>query len=90
MIDDDVLREVRTAREEYCRKFDYDWDAIFRDLQEQQRTGGRVVVRLPLLRSASHNPEAVENRTEPGAPTTQAAASPGSPPLLSASHSSQE
>jgi hypothetical protein len=90
MIDDDVLREVRAARDEYCRKFDYDWDAIFRDLQEQQRIGGRPVVRLPLRRSKPGNAEPIENGNEPDTPTTQAATSPGSPPFLSASHSSQE
>ena len=46
MNDDDVLREVRTARDEYCRQFEYDLAAIVRDLREQERAGGRWVVRL--------------------------------------------
>jgi hypothetical protein len=46
MNDDDVLREVRTARDEYCRQFEYDLAAIARDLREQERAGGRWVVRL--------------------------------------------
>ncbi|MDR3635833.1 MAG: type II toxin-antitoxin system VapC family toxin [Isosphaeraceae bacterium] len=47
MIEDDVMCAVRTAREEYCRQFGYDLGAIVRDLQEQERSGGRRVVRLP-------------------------------------------
>lgn len=47
MIEDGVLREVREAREEYCRQFGYDLGAIVRDLREQERTGGWRVVRLP-------------------------------------------
>ena len=46
MSEDDVVREVRAAREEYCRQFDYDLAAIVRDLREQERVGGRQVVRL--------------------------------------------
>ncbi len=44
---DEVIREVRAARDEYCRQFAYDLGAIVRDLQEQERVGGRQVVRLP-------------------------------------------
>ena len=46
MSEDDVVREVRAAREEYCRQFGYDLGAIVRDLREQERVGGRQVVRL--------------------------------------------
>ncbi len=47
MIEDDVLRAVRAARDEYCRQFDYDLGAIVRDLQEREKLGGRRVVKLP-------------------------------------------
>jgi hypothetical protein len=46
MSEDDLVREVRAAREEYCRQFGYDLGAIVRDLREQERVGGRPVVRL--------------------------------------------
>ena len=46
MSEDDLLREVRTAREEYCRKFGHDLGAIVRDLREQEQAGRRPVVRL--------------------------------------------
>ena len=56
MIEDDVVREVRSARDAYCRQFEYDLGAIVRDLREQERAGGRQVVRLPPRRPlrASH------------------------------------
>ena len=46
MSEDDVVREVRAAREEYCRQFGYDLRAIVRDLHEQAHAGGRRLVRL--------------------------------------------
>ena len=47
MSEDDIVREVRAARDEYCRQFAYDIGAIVRDLREQERLGGRQVVTLP-------------------------------------------
>jgi len=52
MCEDDVIREVRAAREEYCRQFGYDLRAIVRDLREQERAGDRRVVSLPPRRPA--------------------------------------
>lgn len=46
MIEDDVVREVRAARDEYCRQLGYDLATIVRDLREQELAGGRQVVRL--------------------------------------------
>ncbi len=46
MRNDDVLREVRAAREEICRQFGYDLSAMIQDLREQERLGDRQVVRL--------------------------------------------
>ncbi len=51
---DDILREVRAIREAYARRFNYDLDAIHRDLveqQEQSRREGRVIVSPPPRRS---------------------------------------
>ncbi len=44
MIDDPIVAEVRKARDEYARRFDYDLDAICKDLQEKQSQSGRKVV----------------------------------------------
>ena len=46
MSEDDPIREVRAAREDYCREFGFDLGAIVHDLREQERVGGRRVVRL--------------------------------------------
>ena len=51
---DDILREVRAIREAYARRFNYDLDAIHRDLveqQEQSRREGRVIVSPPPRRA---------------------------------------
>ncbi len=51
---DDILREVRAIREAYAHRFNYDLDAIHRDLveqQEQSRREGRVIVSPPPRRS---------------------------------------
>ena len=47
MPEDDILRDVRMAREEYCEQFGYDISAIVRDLHERERAGGRRVIRRP-------------------------------------------
>jgi hypothetical protein len=53
MSEDDLVREVRAAREEYCRQFAFDLGAIVCDLRSQERVGGRQVVRLPPRRPAA-------------------------------------
>jgi hypothetical protein len=52
MNEDGVVREVRAARDQYCRQFEYDLGAIVRDLRDQERAGGRPVVRLSPRRPA--------------------------------------
>jgi len=42
-----IIEEVRKARNEYAKKFDYDLDAICRDLQKKQEQPGRQVVSFP-------------------------------------------
>jgi hypothetical protein len=44
---DDIVDEVRRAREEYARQFDFDLEAICRDLQQKQQASGRKVVSFP-------------------------------------------
>lgn len=73
MSEDDVVRDVRAAREEYCRQFGYDLAAIVRDLSEQERVGGRKVVCLSPRRPARMAPEArfVPTCGESATPTTE-------------------
>jgi hypothetical protein len=47
MIDDPIVAEVRKARDEYARRFNYDLDAICKDLQQRQSESGRSVVSFP-------------------------------------------
>ena len=47
MIDDPIVDEVRAARDEYAKRFNYDLDAICRDLREKQAQSGRKLVTFP-------------------------------------------
>lgn len=46
MRDDDVVRQVREAREAYAQSFGYDLKAMVADLRNQDAKGDRTVVRL--------------------------------------------
>ncbi len=47
MIEDSVVAEVRTAREQIAKKFNYDLRAIFEDARIRQEQSGRKVVSFP-------------------------------------------
>jgi hypothetical protein len=53
MIDDPIVAEVRKARDEYARRFNYDLDAICDDLQQRQAQAGRKIVSFPPKRPKS-------------------------------------
>ena len=44
---DPIIDELRAARDEHAARFNYDVEAIFRDIQAQQEASGREYVRLP-------------------------------------------
>jgi hypothetical protein len=44
---DPIVEEVRKARDEYAKRFNYDLDAICQDLRSKQGTDGRKVVSFP-------------------------------------------
>ena len=44
---DQIVAEVRQAREAYAKQCNYDVYAMGRDLQERQQKSGRTVVALP-------------------------------------------
>lgn len=46
MWNDELVEEIRKARDEHAAKFNYDLAAIYQDLKEQQQQDGREVVRL--------------------------------------------
>jgi hypothetical protein len=41
---DEIVEETRKAREEYASKFNYDLEAIYKDLKEQEKQGKRKIV----------------------------------------------
>lgn len=47
MIDDPIVAEVRQAREQHAAQFNFDLQAIYQDLKEQEANGGRQVVAFP-------------------------------------------
>lgn len=47
MIIDPIVEEVRKAREDYAKQFNYDLSAMFDDLQRRQRESGRKTVSFP-------------------------------------------
>jgi len=44
---DEIIEETRTAREEYAGKFNYDLEAILRDLKRQEEKNPERLVSLP-------------------------------------------
>jgi hypothetical protein len=44
---DGVVEQVREARQEYAKRFDYDVDRIYRDLKKKEAKGGKITVSLP-------------------------------------------
>jgi hypothetical protein len=58
MTDDPIIQEVRKVRDEYAKRFNYDLDAIFRDLQQKQEQSGKTYVSFPPKR-----PRAVDAAT---------------------------
>jgi hypothetical protein len=44
---DTIVEETRRIREEHAARFNYDLEAIYRDLKEEEKKSGREVVTLP-------------------------------------------
>jgi len=47
MIDDPIVAEVRKGREEHAARFNYDLEAIARDIRSREGKDGEKVVTLP-------------------------------------------
>ena len=50
---DPIIAEVRAIRQAYAARFDYDVEAIFRDIRARQEASGHQYVRLPARRRVS-------------------------------------
>jgi len=44
---DEIVEEVRKTRDEYAAKFDYDLEAIYKDIKKQEKKSRRKIVSLP-------------------------------------------
>lgn len=56
---DPIIAELRAIREAYAAQFDYDVEAMFRDIRARQEASGREYVRLPArgpVSTAQHQP----------------------------------
>ncbi|MBI3302366.1 MAG: hypothetical protein HYZ72_09880 [Deltaproteobacteria bacterium] len=60
---DPIVEEVRAIREAYAARFNYDLQAIYHDLKEQERQHGWKMVSLP-PRPAKHVERAVGPRPQ--------------------------
>jgi len=47
MWNDEIVEEVRKARDEYAAQFNYDLEAIFQDIKQQEDKSHRELVSLP-------------------------------------------
>jgi hypothetical protein len=46
-MNDPIVDEVRKIRDAHAARFNYDLDAIFRDIKEQEKKSGRQFVSFP-------------------------------------------
>jgi hypothetical protein len=53
MIRDPIVEEVRKAREEYARRFNFNLQDMIADLEHRQRESGRKTVSFPPKRRAA-------------------------------------
>lgn len=60
--EDPIVEEVRKVRDAYAKRFNYDLDAIYRDLKAKERRSGRRVVPCPPQHEAPVSP----NETQTG------------------------
>lgn len=50
MWDDEIMEELRAARDKYAAQFNYDLCAIYEDLKRQEQASSRQIVSLPARR----------------------------------------
>lgn len=47
---DPIVEEIHQIREAYAARFDFDFDAIYEDIKQQERESGREFVNLTSMR----------------------------------------
>jgi len=55
-MNDPIVDEVRRARDAHAAMFNYDLDAIFRDIKEEEKASGLEFVSYPPRRVRSNTP----------------------------------
>ncbi len=55
MWNDPIVEEIRAIRDSYAKQFDYNLDAIFHDLQDQQAKSKLKFISLPPKRIKTKN-----------------------------------
>ena len=60
--EDPIVKEVRKVRDTYAKRFNYDLDAIYRDLKAKERRGGRVVVPCPAKEATVNSSDEAQTR----------------------------
>ena len=60
---DPIIAELRAIRQEYAARFNYDVDAMFRDIRARQEASSREYVRLPSRRPVSTGEDSGNDRT---------------------------
>ncbi len=65
---DEIIEEIRRFRDAYAARFNYDLDAIFRDIKERERQSGREYVSPPpkLTPSAAGTRSLADPKSEAG------------------------
>ena len=63
-MEDPIISELRAIREAYAARFDYDVEAMFRDIRARQEASGRDYVRLPTRRTAGDGGLGTSSRTQ--------------------------
>lgn len=58
---DPIVEEVRKARDAYAKRFNYDLDAIFRDLKDKERKSGKTIVPCPAMPTSAPTTGEVQN-----------------------------
>lgn len=64
---DPIVDEVRRIREAHAAQFDYDLDAIFRDIKEQEKKSGLTYVSFPPRRTEPKQSPGAASLASPGA-----------------------
>ncbi len=55
-LDDPIIEEVRNVREAYAKQFNYDLDAMYRDLKRKERKSKHTVEPAPERTTTTRSP----------------------------------